>query len=272
MSLLKIMQEHADGETAVKEPVGKIKDANHEESGQANSQVQPPALYVSPTLKTWETDKPQLYARDVTYDDLCYRRLDPEYYAWLRSKIMLAKKACESGRLAKAAYDELRGKFMPIHEWAMKNFGEGQIQEAINQLDAQAYVPPIPWKPGDLNKQEAEMLKAEPKAEHLFPASGSFKFTHHVFTEAVKKVDAIRDQALSLDWTESSLYQNRGRFKFPCGEDYGLVSFLEGDRLIGEVTRQSIEIIHPGPRESRLRFYNPHVDQPWIKRSGKEAP
>lgn len=272
MSLLKIMQEHADGETAVKEPAGKIRDANHEGSGQANPPIQQPALYVSPTLKTWETGKPNLYARDVTYDDLCYRRLDPEYYAWLRSKIMLAKKACDSGRLAKAAYEELRGKFMLIHEWAVKIFGEGQIQEAINQLDAQAYVPPIPWKAGDLDKQEATAEKVEPKTEHLFPPNGEFRFVHPVSPEAVRKVGTIKDKALALEWTEPSLYQNRGRFKFPCGEDYGLVCFLEGDRLIGEVSRQSIEIIHPGPRESRLRFYNPHVDQPWIKRSSEEAP
>ena len=63
------------------------------------------------------------------------------------------------------------------------------------------------------------------------------------------------------------LYQNRGRFRFPCGRDDGLVCFLEDDQRIGEVTRQSIEIIGPPPKENRLRFYNPDVDQPWLKKN-----
>lgn len=81
------------------------------------------------------------------------------------------------------------------------------------------------------------------------------------------KVDAIRDQALSLGWTDARLYQNRGRYSFPCGQEYGLVCFLYDDRSVGEVTRQSIEIIGPPPQENRLRFYNPDVDQPWLKKS-----
>ena len=85
------------------------------------------------------------------------------------------------------------------------------------------------------------------------------------------KVDAIRDQALSLGWSESQLYQNRSRFRFPCGQDYGLVCFLEDDKRIGEVTRQSIEIIGPPPQENRLRFYNPDIDQPWLKTTAPAA-
>ena len=44
-----------------------------------------------------------------------------------------------------------------------------------------------------------------------------------------------------------------------------------GDR-IGEVTLQSIEIIHPLPSEVRHRFYNPDVDQPWIRRVTANSP
>ena len=43
----------------------------------------------------------------------------------------------------------------------------------------------------------------------------------------------------------------------------GLVCFLKPGDRIGEVTLQSIEIIHPLPSEVRHRFYNPDVDQPW---------
>ena len=106
---------------------------------------------------------------------------------------------------------------------------------------------------------------------HLFPEHGDWKFTQPVRLSTVPKVDAIRDQALSLGWSEAQLYQNRGRFRFPCGQDYGLVCFLEEDKRIGKVTRQSIEIIGPPPQERCLRFYNADVDQPWLKTTATGA-
>lgn len=44
------------------------------------------AMYVSTSLEQWITNEPAVFARDVQIDDTAYRRLDPEYYAWLRSK------------------------------------------------------------------------------------------------------------------------------------------------------------------------------------------
>ena len=66
-------------------------------------------------------------------------------------------------------------------------------------------------------------------------------------------------------------YQNRGRFRFPCGEDYGLVCFLDDNKRIGQVTRQYIEIVYPPPQDNRLRFFNPDVEQPWIKKTNNDA-
>lgn len=80
-------------------------------------------------------------------------------------------------------------------------------------------------------------------------------------------MDATRDHALALGWTEARLYQNRGHFRFPCGGEYGLVCFVGEDKQVGEVTTQYIEIlVGSPPRESRLRFYNLDVDQPWLSR------
>jgi hypothetical protein len=97
----------------------------------------------------------------------------------------------------------------------------------------------------------------------LFPEDGNQPFTERVSPWAVAKVDAIRDQALALGWSRRRLYQNRGQFRFPCGDEYGLVCFIGETQHIGEVTRQYIEIIGPPLRENRLRFYNPDVPQPW---------
>jgi hypothetical protein len=53
--------------------------------------------------------------------------------------------------------------------------------------------------------------------------------------------------------------------------DRGLVSFLKPGDRIGEVTLQSIEIVGPPPTGVRQRFYNPDVDQPWIRRVARSA-
>jgi hypothetical protein len=100
--------------------------------------------------------------------------------------------------------------------------------------------------------------------QYLFPKDGDYRFTVKVPPAAVAKVDTIRDQALALGWAEARLYQNRGQFRFPCGDDYGLVCFIGEAHRIGELTTQYIEIIGPSPLENCLRFYNPDVAQPWI--------
>ncbi len=106
--------------------------------------------------------------------------------------------------------------------------------------------------------------------QYLFPKDGNQPFTEKVSPSAVAKVDAIRDQALALGWSERRLYQNRGHFRFPCGDEYGLVCFIGETQRIGEVTKQCIEIISPPPRENLLRFYNPDVPQP--RRAARLSP
>jgi hypothetical protein len=80
----------------------------------------------------------------------------------------------------------------------------------------------------------------------------------------VAKVDAIRDRALALGWTYESLYATGGSARFAFGRARGLVSYLRPDDCIGEVTTHFIEIILAN--NVRQRFYNPNVDQPWIRR------
>jgi hypothetical protein len=112
-----------------------------------------------------------------------------------------------------------------------------------------------------------------PAAEHreegwLFPAGEAWKCRQPVTARAVAKVDAIRQEAEACGWSEARLYQNQGRYGFPCGQDYGLVCFVDGDREIGAVTERFIEIVHGAktPRPGTLRFYNPDVPQPWRKK------
>jgi hypothetical protein len=215
----------ADWDTAVAEP------------GHAGQE----ALYVSTSLATWRAGQPKGIARDFQIDDTCYRRLDPEYYAWLRSRMHMGKLASAAGRLPEKSFDELRAKFNAVHEWAMGHFGEAVLAEAVNNLNARDYQPPAAGSCGQRNT----------------PDDG-------VPAEAITMLDAICGRAFGLGWKRERLYgTGNGRI---FSQNRGLVSFLKPGDRIGEVTLQSIEIIGPPPSEVRQHIYNPDVDQPWIIR------
>jgi hypothetical protein len=288
----------------------------------------PKALYVATNLDAWETGSPDSFSPEVAIRGVAFRRLDPAYYAWLRRCMDRAKAAQESGKLAPAAFEELRAKFNEVHAWAAARFGQPALADAIRTAQRIKQPSPssndlagivaLPLDPGDwppilreefneraaiigedrsLNAAQAEALareqimarvKTPPPAlppaatipavagapspsAHLFPASGAFRFTERVSAEAVAMVDAIRDQALALGWSLAGLYRNRSNLRFPCGQEWGLVTFLHDGRRLGEVARQHIEIVNPGLHETRNRFPNMEVEQPWLKRVPKTA-
>jgi hypothetical protein len=201
-------------------------------------------LFVSSTLSTWTAANPEWFARDVQINDTAYRRLDPDYYAWLRSRMVLAKKAAAIGHLDAAAFEDLRIRFNRVHEWAVQHLGEDQLLKAVRGLRAD-YGPPVP--------EDDQPSVSPPSARR----------SEHASAESVALVDAIADSALSLGWSRERLYTVcRGLFD----PQRGLVCYLKPGDRIGEVTAQAIEIIHPLPSEVRHRFYNPDGDQPWIRR------
>ena len=140
----------------------------------------PVVLFVSTGLESWTADHPGVFARDVQINDTAYRRLDPEYYAWLRSKMHLAKMAVTAGKLGEDQFDEMRHRFNNVHEWAVEHFGESRLLDAIRDLDARDYEPPV----------------AEPDAPSRKPPP-----TNAAWPDPLAMVDAIRDRALSLGGT-----------------------------------------------------------------------
>jgi len=233
----------------------------------AGADAEPPAeanpsasvLYVATNLETWETCTPEP-DQDAICEPCGFRRLNPEYCAWLRSRMVLAQKRYQAGRIPARQYEELRARFNAVHTWAVARFGEPVLLEAVRTLDPQAYRPPTVQ---DAEEADSSDVAETPPPAHFCPANGDWRFTEPVSPQAVAKVDAIREQALAAGWSEARLYQNRGRLSFPCGQDYGLVCFLYGDDRVGEITPQSIEIINA--RGTRLRFYDLDVDQPWLR-------
>lgn len=221
-----------------------------------------PALFVATDLDSFETDAPEVLAEDVTISGRCYRRLDAPYYAWLRRRVVLAKKALDGGKLAAAVFDSVRVAFNAVHAWAVKHLGEAALLAAAKAFDPSRYQPPRA-DDDDLCGCGARRPPFAPRtpAAFAFPATGDASFVEPVAADAVAKVNAVRDHALALDWTDDGLYRNRGRLRFPYGQDYGLVCFLGGDAEIGDISRDAVTIRRP--RGSAMRFPNPDVPQPW---------
>lgn len=200
-------------------------------------------LFVSTSLAIWATDQPEIFARDVQIDDMTYRRLDPDYYAWLRSRMNLAKLAAGAGRLSQDKFDELSERFNAVDEWAVAHFGEEALRDAVRNLDTRSYAPPV----------------AEPD-QPVRPARAA----ENIAVEAVAIVDAIRDRALALGWTEDLLGAATGSAREPLSRRCALANLLRPGDQIGEITPQFIEIVTASG--VRQRFYNPDVGQPWIRR------
>jgi hypothetical protein len=208
----------------------------------------PKYLFVSTSLTTWATANPEQFARDFQIDDTVYRRLDPEYYSWLRSRMVVAKQAASAGHLPPAAFEELRVRFNGVHEWAVEHLGAPRLVAAARAYRSGDYKPPI----------------AEDDSPRV-PVPPLRKAGDENLSAVMLLVDAISEQALSLGWERERLHGLGSSGIFDPRR--GLVCFLKSGDQIGEVTRESIEIIGPPPNGSRLRFYNPDVDQPWIRRA-----
>ena len=208
----------------------------------------PGCLFVSTSLATWTTANPEQFARDFQINDTVYRRLDPDYYAWLRSRMAVAKGVATAGHLPPAAFEELRMRFNVVHDWTVEHFGQDELLAAVRTVRVGDYKPPVAEDEGTRVPVPGVRRSA---ADDISP-------------EAMALVDSISEKALSLGWKRQRLYAAGGGRMF--APERGLVCFLMADDRIGEVTLQSIEIIHPLPSEVRHRFYNPDVDQPWVKK------
>ena len=244
MSLMKTMIAHLnkEDECPVQSPVPPVEEAS----------VVPEALFVATDLESRNFEYEEGGNRDIEYKGKIYRRLDPEYFAWLRSRMVAAGNAFKAGKLSDNRWNILRERFNQIQKLAIEEFGDKVLQKAVRSLNPKTYKAPAKHQ----------------KKDWIYPAEEAWKCQQPVTSRAVAKVDAIRDKAMACGWSEARLYQNQGRFRFPCGQDYGLVCFVDDTQEIGAVTKRFIEIIHGAntPRPSTLRFHNPDVSQPWLKK------
>jgi len=208
-------------------------------------------MYVATNLSYFVTDHGDLLARDVIFEGVTYRQLDTEFYTWLRYKMGQVKKLNDHSRVSDEDYNEIKDEYSRIRSFAKDHFGANRLITAWKIFDPENYIPP------GFDEEFLDESASNPPSPYLIPEDGSFPFTHPVAPEDISKVDTIKDEAQALGWMDMQLYQNRGRFAFPCGQDYGLVCFLAGEKRIGEVTKDYIEILSSKARGIKYRFFNP---------------
>lgn len=207
-----------------------------------------PALFVATSLDTWQTDHPSTFNRDVQINDTVYRLLDPEYFAWLRSKMTMAKMAHLAGHLSEGDYETLRGRFNRVQDRAIGAYGEAALVEASRGLNARRYAPPEPVLVASRERVERPIEIARAQARVI--------------------VEVIMDEAVALGWNADVLVgEDRNRearvaMRRPAAV---LVECLRAGAEIGRITREAIEILLPSG--IRQHFYNPDVEQPWIRKS-----
>ena len=219
-----------------------------------NQGAQAPVPWVSTDLRILRPDPTWRLAPDCEINGRCYRKLDPEYFAWLRSRMVEVKAGFEAGRVDAAAFHELRGRFNTLQREAIALFGENALQNALRAFRVADYRPPAP-----------EPLCPAPGAkQQAFPEQATRPDGAQSRAVAEAAVDAIREEALALGWTRGLRYGRSASGEPGLRRDLVTALSRSGTR-VGKVTRQWIEIIGPPPVENRLRFYNPDVEQPWVK-------
>ena len=212
-------------------------------------------IWVSTDLQAWCPRDANRVAHECQINDRWYRRLDPDYFAWLKIRMHAVKAAADAGRVPPEAWEASRLAFTAIQAHTIGLFGEELLLHAVRTLDAEKYRPPLP--------EEFEKPKLPPNPSQHGPA------TEERLSRAREMIAAIRERALALGWSEAHLSAVPPDAHYgEVATGSGLVCYLRPGDQIGEVTREAIEVIlSSGVRQ---HFYNPEVEQPWIRRASPE--
>jgi hypothetical protein len=80
---------------------------------------------------------------DITIDVKVYRQLTPDYFAWLRARMVSAQAAHKTGKLSNPAWETLRERFNSLQEMAIEEFGKEPLQQALREFNPKSYTPPL---------------------------------------------------------------------------------------------------------------------------------
>jgi len=100
------------------------------------------ALFVATDLRWWESDEPEIYARDVEVDGVMYRKLDLAYYAWLWSRVRIVIAAYGAHRIERPAFDQIITPWCAIYRWALDTWHREALDAAQHGKGSRIYTPP----------------------------------------------------------------------------------------------------------------------------------
>jgi len=203
-------------------------------------------VWVSTDLSTLNLAGRQPNTEDVIRGSKAFRRLSPDFFLWLekrfatfQAKVGMAGKESEETK----AFAE---RFATVHKLAHEAYTSEDFKAARNRLTNANMESP---------NQSTGLL--DRLSNFDYPEESELPRRRQVTFHALGEVDAIRDQALALGWTDPELYATRGRFTHPCGPGYGVVCFIDRDQRLGKVTDRNIELVCRGGHS--LRFYRNEV-------------
>ena len=99
-----------------------------------DSSAPEPDFFVSTDLETAQFEWAVTSASDVEYNGKIYCRLESEYFAWLRSRMLAAQSAFKAGKLPESTWESLKSRFNPLQEYAVQKFGKEALQQASHQI------------------------------------------------------------------------------------------------------------------------------------------
>ena len=106
-------------------------------SSQGQNQPRPcpvPALFVSTSLKTFETTIDDVYCpTEIIIDDVALQRLDARYYAYLAENLERATRAYQDDKLPAAALALALARFAKVEKLAREHIGEEEIEKVIEE-------------------------------------------------------------------------------------------------------------------------------------------
>ena len=204
--------------------------------------------WVSTDLVVVDLDGSTLHPEDVIQGSKGYRWLSPDYFIWLEKRFSGFQRKMQVAGREDQYTQAFAGRYAAIRDAAQALYTSEDFETARRRMAELPMESP--------NRSTGILFQ---RSRFDYPPDSDLPVLRPVTFHALGEVDAIRNQALSLGWTDAQLYGTRGRFTFPCGPGYGVVCFIHSDQRLRKVASAHIEIICSGGHS--LHFYRKEVSQ-----------
>lgn len=199
-----------------------------------------------PGLDVHEVEDARDWPEDREINGTLCRRLSPNTLPGYVPAWSPPKPRTKAGKLPDDAWNTLRQRFNALQELAIQEFGKESLQEVLQSFFPKNYRPPA------LRSEPQEKPVEVPRKDWIYPGNQAWKCKQPVTSQAVAKVDAIREEAMANGWSGGTPLSEPGSVSVSlAARDYGLVCFVDGDQEIGEVTERFIEIVTAEVRASQ---------------------